>query len=53
MASVTFENVTKRYGNVVAVNNLSLDIADKEFLVFVGHSGCGKLTSLRMLAGLE
>src|SRR5512143_2590377 len=53
MASVTFENVVKRYGNVTAVSNLNLQIPDKEFLVFVGPSGCGKSTSLRMLAGLE
>ncbi len=53
MASVTFEHVTKRYGNVVAVNDLNLSIADQECLVFVGPSGCGKTTSLRMLAGLE
>ncbi len=53
MASVTFEHVTKRYGSVVAVNDLNLQIADQEFLVFVGPSGCGKSTSLRMLAGLE
>ena len=53
MASVTFEHVTKHYGNVVAVNDLNLHIADQEFLVFVGPSGCGKSTSLRMLAGLE
>jgi multiple sugar transport system ATP-binding protein len=53
MASVTFEGVTKRFGNITAVNNLNLEIPDKEFLVFVGPSGCGKSTSLRMLAGLE
>jgi multiple sugar transport system ATP-binding protein len=53
MASVMFENVVKRYGNVTAVNNLNLEIPDEEFLVFVGPSGCGKTTSLRMLAGLE
>ncbi len=53
MASVTFEHVTKIYGNVIAVNDLNLQIADQEFLVFVGPSGCGKTTSLRMLAGLE
>ena len=41
MASVTFENVVKRYGNVTAVSNLNLEIPDKEFLVFVGPSGCG------------
>lgn len=53
MASVTYKNVTKRFGDVVAVSNLSIEIIDKEFLVFVGPSGCGKSTSLRMLAGLE
>ena len=53
MASVTYEHVTKRFGDVVAVNDLELEIADKEFLVLVGPSGCGKSTSLRLLAGLE
>ncbi len=53
MASVSYRHVYKRYGDVVAVNDLNLEIADKEFMVFVGPSGCGKSTSLRMLAGLE
>jgi multiple sugar transport system ATP-binding protein len=53
MASVTFQYVTKRFDDFVAVNDLSIDIADQEFLVFVGPSGCGKTTSLRLLAGLE
>jgi multiple sugar transport system ATP-binding protein len=53
MASVTFEHLTKRFGDVVAVNNLDLQIEDKEFLVLVGPSGCGKSTALRCLAGLE
>ncbi|HEY67510.1 MAG TPA: ABC transporter ATP-binding protein [Thermoflexia bacterium] len=53
MASVTYEHVTKRFGNVVAVHDLDIHIPDKEFLVFVGPSGCGKTTSLRLLAGLE
>jgi multiple sugar transport system ATP-binding protein len=53
MASVTYDHVTKRFGEVVAVNDLSLDIPDKEFLVLVGPSGCGKSTALRLLAGLE
>ncbi len=53
MASVTYEHVTKRFGDVIAVNDLNIVIEDKEFLVFVGPSGCGKSTSLRMLAGLE
>ena len=53
MASVTYEHVYKRFGDVIAVNDLNIKIADKEFLVFVGPSGCGKTTSLRLLAGLE
>src|SRR5512136_2627911 len=53
MSSVTFQNVTKRYGNIIAVSNLNLQIDDKEFIVLVGPSGCGKTTALRMLAGLE
>jgi multiple sugar transport system ATP-binding protein len=53
MATVTFENVSKRYGDVVAVDELNLDIRDAEFMVLVGPSGCGKTTSLRMVAGLE
>ena len=53
MATVTFENVSKRYGDVVAVDDFSLDIRDAEFMVLVGPSGCGKTTSLRMIAGLE
>jgi len=53
MASVKYEHVFKRYGEVIAVNDFNIDVADKEFLVFVGPSGCGKSTSLRMLAGLE
>jgi len=47
MASVTYKNVTKRFGDVAAVSDLSIEIADKEFLVFVGPSGCGKSTFLR------
>ncbi|MCX6038268.1 MAG: ATP-binding cassette domain-containing protein, partial [Chloroflexi bacterium] len=53
MASVTYDHITKEFGNVMAVNDLNLQIEDKEFLVFVGPSGCGKTTALRMLAGLE
>lgn len=53
MASVTYDHVTKEFGNVLAVNDLNMEIADKEFLVFVGPSGCGKTTALRLLAGLE
>src|SRR5213592_303305 len=53
MATVTFEHVTKKYGDVLAVNDLNLEIRDGEFMVLVGPSGCGKTTSLRMIAGLE
>ena len=53
MASVTYRNVVKRFGDVEVITNMNLEIADKEFVVFVGPSGCGKSTNLRMLAGLE
>jgi multiple sugar transport system ATP-binding protein len=53
MATVTFDHVWKKYGDVVAVQDLNLEIADSEFMVLVGPSGCGKTTSLRMIAGLE
>jgi multiple sugar transport system ATP-binding protein len=53
MASVTYQQVTKRFGDVIAVNELTIHIEDGEFLVFVGPSGCGKTTALRLLAGLE
>src|SRR5487761_1708569 len=53
MATVTFDHVTKKYGDVIAVDDFNLEIADGEFMVFVGPSGCGKTTSLRMIAGLE
>jgi len=53
VASVTYRNVTKRWGDIEAVKDLNIEIPDGEFLVFVGPSGCGKSTSLRMLAGLE
>jgi multiple sugar transport system ATP-binding protein len=53
MANIKYEHVWKRFGDVIAVQDLDIDIADKEFLVFVGPSGCGKTTSLRLLAGLE
>jgi multiple sugar transport system ATP-binding protein len=53
MASVTYDHVTKRFGEVVAVNDMDIFIEDKEFLVLVGPSGCGKTTALRLLAGLE
>jgi multiple sugar transport system ATP-binding protein len=53
MANVTYDHVYKRFGEVTAVNDMNLEIVDKEFLVLVGPSGCGKTTALRLLAGLE
>lgn len=54
MATVAIKNIKKIYdGNVVAVNNVNLEVDDKEFVVLVGPSGCGKTTTLRMVAGLE
>jgi len=53
MARVLFDHVTKKFGDVVAVNDMTLEVPDGEFLVFVGPSGCGKTTSLRLVAGLE
>ena len=54
MARIELEQVTKRYpGGVPAVNNLTLDIPDGDFMALVGPSGSGKTTALRMVAGLE
>ena len=53
MARIQLKNVTRRWHSFVAVDNLSLDIADEEFLVLLGPSGCGKTTTMRMIAGLE
>ena len=53
MAEVNLKNLTKKYGDVVAVQDMNLKIPHNEFLVLVGPSGCGKSTTLRMIAGLE
>jgi multiple sugar transport system ATP-binding protein len=53
MAGVAFDHVTKRFDDVFAVRDLTLEVADREFLVLLGPSGCGKSTALRMIAGLE
>jgi multiple sugar transport system ATP-binding protein len=50
---IKFQNVTKRFGDTLIVDDLSLEIDDSEFVVLLGPSGCGKTTTLRMLAGLE
>src|SRR3712207_8674046 len=54
MASIEMRNIVKQYGDgFPAVNDVSLDIADGEFMILVGPSGCGKSTLLRMIVGLE
>jgi multiple sugar transport system ATP-binding protein len=54
MAAVSFDEVTKQFGSsTVAVDRLTLDVNEGEFLILVGPSGCGKTTALRMVAGLE
>ena len=53
MGSVALDHVTKRFDDTAAVDDLSLEVADEEFLVLLGPSGCGKSTALRMIAGLE
>ena len=53
MAELILKNISKTYGDVVAIDNFQLDIKDGEFVTLVGPSGCGKSTLLRMIAGLE
>ena len=53
MAAVSLRSLRKNFGEVETIKGISLDIADREFVVFVGPSGCGKSTLLRMIAGLE
>src|SRR5215218_5196974 len=53
MASIKYDHVYKRFGEVTVLKDLNIDIGDQEFLVLVGPSGCGKTTALRCLAGLE
>ena len=53
MSTVTVENVTKTFGETVAVDSFSIEIADQEFVVLLGPSGCGKTTTLNMIAGLD
>ena len=53
MAEIKLQNLSKRWGSFVGVENFNLTIADEEFLVLLGPSGCGKTTTMRMIAGLE
>ena len=53
MSGVRFEHVSKRFGDNTAVDDLSLTVEDREFMVLLGPSGCGKTTALRMIAGLD
>ncbi len=53
MAEIRLEHITKRFGAVVAVDDVNLEVHDQEFVVFLGPSGCGKTTTLRAIAGLE
>ncbi len=53
MATLDLLNLTKRFGDVAAVNGITLEVADAEFLCLLGPSGCGKSTALRMTAGFE
>ena len=53
MSRIELTNVTKRWGQFYAVDNLSMVIEDNAFVTLLGPSGCGKTTTLRMIAGLE
>ena len=53
MSTIKLENLTKAFGDLIAVNNVSLKVDENEVLCLLGPSGCGKTTTLRMVAGLE
>src|SRR5262249_20946224 len=50
---IRFENITKRFGEITAVDNFTLDIYEREFFALLGPSGCGKTTLMRIVAGFE
>ncbi len=53
MPEIVLKNITKRWGDFVAVDNLNMVVEDRDFITLLGPSGCGKTTTLRMIAGLE
>ena len=53
MASLVLDNVSKKYGNVLGVDRISVEVNDGEFVALIGPSGCGKSSTMRMIAGLE
>ena len=53
MATVRLENITKRFGDLIALDDINLDIRDEEFFVLLGQTGAGKTTTLRCIAGLD
>ena len=53
MAKIRLDQLTKQFGDVVAVDDVTLEVADREFLTLLGPSGCGKTTTLNIIAGLE
>jgi multiple sugar transport system ATP-binding protein len=53
MAEIKLENLTKRFGDVIAINDISLEVKDHEFMIILGPTGAGKTTTLRCIAGLE
>ena len=53
MASIRLEKLTKQFGDLLAVDDLNLEIGDGQFAALLGPSGCGKTTTMNMIAGLE